>query len=95
MLYSTAQAAAQATEWRQLLSASAANVTPATIRKWSSRGHLARSGLDDHGHPLYALADIARAEKATRARALRLVDIGTPSSRNSHTPVDDHAALTP
>lgn len=95
MLYSAAQAADQATKWRQYLSGKAATVTPATIRKWASRGHLTRSGLDDQGHPLYALADIARAEKATRARALRLVEAGTTSSRNSHTVMDDHPALTP
>jgi DNA-binding transcriptional MerR regulator len=75
--YTTAQAAEHATRWRRLVSAGAAAVTPATIRKWASRGHLAPCGLDDHGHPLYALPDLARAEKATRSRALRLVGIST------------------
>jgi DNA-binding transcriptional MerR regulator len=78
VLYTTAQAADRATEWRRFLTGSAATVTPAAVRKWASRGHLDPAGLDDQGHPLYALADIARAEKATRGRALRLVGIGAP-----------------
>lgn len=73
--YTTAEAAAQATTWRRLLSSGAAEVTPATIRKWRSRGHLAPCGLDERGHPLYAHTDLARAERATRGRALRLVGI--------------------
>jgi DNA-binding transcriptional MerR regulator len=76
--YTTAEAAKQATQWRRIISAGSAAVTPATIRQWASRGHLEPYGLDDHGRPLYALADLARAEKATRARALRLVGISTP-----------------
>ncbi|NUS86005.1 MAG: MerR family transcriptional regulator [Streptomyces sp.] len=75
--YTTAQAAEHATAWRRLVSAGTAAVTPATIRKWASRGHLAPCGLDDHGHPLYAHTDLARAEKKTRGRALRLVGIST------------------
>lgn len=75
--YTTAEAAQHATTWRRLLSAGAAAVTPATIRQWASRGHLTPCGLDDRGHPLYAHADLARAERATRARALRLVGIST------------------
>lgn len=73
--YTTAEAAAQATQWRQLLSARAAQVTPGTIRSWRNRGHLAPVGLDDRDRPLYDHADLARAEHATRARALRLVGI--------------------
>lgn len=73
--YTTAEAAAQATQWRRLLSAGAAAVTPATIRKWRSRGHLKPCGLDHLGYPLYAHVDLARAERATRSRALRLVGI--------------------
>lgn len=75
LLYTTPEAAAQATQWRRLLSAGAAEVKPATIRKWASRGHLTPRGLDEHDHPLYAHADIARAELATRGRALRLAGI--------------------
>lgn len=74
----TGEASKLATKWRRTVSAGAAEVTPATIRQWASRGHLPPVGLDDRGHPLYALADLARAEHATRARALRLVRIGTP-----------------
>jgi DNA-binding transcriptional MerR regulator len=80
-LYTATEAAEHATTWRRLMSAGAAAVTPATIRKWASRGHLAPAGLDDRDHPLYAHADVARAELATRARALRLVGI-----RESTTP---------
>jgi hypothetical protein len=76
-LYTATQAAELATTWRRLVSAGAAAVTPAAIRQWRSRGHLKAKGLDDRGHPLYARAAIAQAEKATRARALRLVGIST------------------
>ncbi|WP_030744481.1 MerR family transcriptional regulator [Streptomyces sp. NRRL F-5135] len=76
--YTTAEAAAQATQWRRLVSAGAAAVTPATVRQWARRGHLAPAGLTPGGHPLYAHADLARAERATRGRALRLVGIPEP-----------------
>ncbi|MGW4108547.1 MerR family transcriptional regulator [Streptomyces sp. NPDC004976] len=74
----TGEASELATRWRRTVSAGAAEVSPATIRQWASRGHLEPVGLDDRGHPLYALADLARAEHATRARALRLVGIPAP-----------------
>ncbi|MFF7012236.1 MerR family transcriptional regulator [Streptomyces fimicarius] len=74
-LLTTAQAAAHATQARRFFSAGAAAIRPTTIRDWASRGHLTRRGLTEHGHPLYDLADVARAELATRARALRLVGI--------------------
>ncbi|WP_031104300.1 hypothetical protein [Streptomyces sp. NRRL S-146] len=70
----TTEAAQLATTWRRLVSAGAAAVTSATIRSWAHRGHLAPSGLDDHRRPLYARSAVARAERATRDRALRLVD---------------------
>jgi DNA-binding transcriptional MerR regulator len=70
----TTQAAALATTWRRLVSAGAAAVTTATIRSWAHRGHLTACGLDERGHPLYDRSALARAERATRARALRLVD---------------------
>jgi hypothetical protein len=76
-LYNGAQAAALATQWRRMISATAAAVTRPAICNWRARGHLPVAGLDDHGRPLYALADLARAEKATRDRALRLVGSGT------------------
>lgn len=76
-LYNGTQAAELATRWRRLLSADAAAVTRSAICKWRTRGHLPVAGLDEHDRPLYALADIAHAEKATRSRALRLVGIGT------------------
>ncbi|MET9096224.1 MerR family transcriptional regulator [Streptomyces cyaneofuscatus] len=74
-LLTTAQAAAHAHHARQLLSAGAAAIRPATIRRWASRGHLHRTGLTKAGHPLYSLTDVARAELKTRRRALRLVGI--------------------
>ncbi|MFC8008896.1 MerR family transcriptional regulator [Streptomyces cinereoruber] len=78
-LYTAAQAAERATQWRRALSAGAAEVTPATVRYWVTRGHLAPAGIGDRGRPLYASADVARAELATRRRALRLV--GIPETR--------------
>jgi hypothetical protein len=76
-LFNGAQAAELATRWRRMRSSGAAAVTRSAICKWRARGHLPVAGLDDHGRPLYALADLARAEKATRPRALRLVGIPT------------------
>lgn len=74
----TADAAELANRWRHIASGGrAATVGRSAIRTWASRGHLARAGLDDHGHPLYRLADVARAELATRERALRLVGISS------------------
>lgn len=72
-LYTAPEAAQHATQWRRMLSAGAAEVTHTTIRSWVHRGHLAAAGLDEHGRPLYAHVDVARAEQATRARALRHV----------------------
>lgn len=77
-LYNGAEAAALATTWRRLLSTNAARVTRPAICNWVNRGHLKVAGLDEHHRPLYALPDIATAEKATRSRALRLVGTGTP-----------------
>lgn len=74
-LYNGAQAAELATRWRRQLTADAARVTRPAICNWVRRGHLQPAGLDEHGRPLYALADLARAERATRPRALRLVGI--------------------
>ncbi len=71
-----ADAAAHATRARRLLSAGSAAVTVRTIRSWVARGHLTPTGLDPHGHQLFRLADVARAEHTTRGRALRLVGIG-------------------
>ncbi|MBK3575120.1 MerR family transcriptional regulator [Streptomyces sp. MBT65] len=93
-LYNGAQAAELATTWRRMLSANAATVNRSAISNWVTRGHLKPVGLDEQGHPLYTLAGIARAELATRKRALRLVGIGAPSSQNCHTTADDHPALT-
>ncbi|WP_329545551.1 MerR family transcriptional regulator [Streptomyces sp. NBC_01356] len=77
-LYTGAEAAELATQWRRTVSATAAAVTRSAICNWVTRGHLDVAGLDEQGHPLYALAALARAEHATRSRALRLVGIGAP-----------------
>ena len=45
--------------------------SPATIRSWVLRGHLAKRGLDEHGHALYAPDDVAAAEKRVRDNGLR------------------------
>ncbi|MEH0657577.1 MerR family transcriptional regulator [Streptomyces stelliscabiei] len=87
--YTTAEAAQQATQWRRLVSAGAAAVTPATIRSWAARGHLQATGLDEHNRPLYALPDLAKAERATRSRALRLVGIAK-ASQNGHLAITGH-----
>ncbi|MFD7860964.1 MerR family transcriptional regulator [Streptomyces sp. NPDC059783] len=79
----TAQAAAHADRARQALTAGAAHIRPATIRQWRTRGHLTPRGLTDRGHPLYLVADVARAEVATRGRALRL--LGIPESLTAPT----------
>ncbi|MGW2511284.1 MerR family transcriptional regulator [Streptomyces scopuliridis] len=83
--YTTAEAAAQATHWRRLLSAGAATVTSDAIRQWRRRGHLAPTGLDDRGHPTYQHEDLARAERTTRGRALRLV--GIPETTSAPAPL--------
>lgn len=75
-LYTGTEAAQLATQWRRALTANAAAVTLSAICNWRERGHLDVAGLDEHDRPLYALEAIARAEKATRGRALRLVGIG-------------------
>ncbi|MER7814069.1 MerR family transcriptional regulator [Streptomyces sp. NPDC096153] len=75
--FTAVQAAEHADRARQLLSAGAAHITPATIRQWVKRGHLTAAGLDERRRPLYRLGDVARAELATRARALRLVGISS------------------
>lgn len=70
-------AAKLANRWRRIASGGrAATVGITAICNWADRGHLAIAGLDERGHRLYALDDLARAELATRSRALRLVGIG-------------------
>lgn len=85
-LYNGAQAAALATRWRRNLTADAAAVSRSAICKWVTRGHLTPAGLDDHDRPLYALADLARAEQATRSRALRHVASRTSRHETDTTP---------
>jgi hypothetical protein len=74
-LLTTREAADLATSWRRIASGTAAvKVGRTAIQNWTKRGHLRRAGMDDRGRPLYSLADLARAEQATRAHALRAVD---------------------
>ncbi|MFW3459686.1 MerR family transcriptional regulator [Streptomyces microflavus] len=69
-----AQAAQHADRARQFVSDGAAHITPTTIRSWVHRGHLTATGLaEDNRSRTYRLQDVARAELATRARALRHV----------------------
>lgn len=84
-LYNGAQAAEMATRWRRLLTADAAAVSRSAICKWVARGHLRPAGLDHRGHPLYTHTDLARAELATRNRALRLAGISTAAA--AHRPL--------
>lgn len=50
--------------------ASACGVDCATVRSWASRGHLAKSGLDERGRPMYRLIDVLRVARDTRRRGL-------------------------
>lgn len=80
-LLTTAQAAQLATTWRRTISGThTAAVGRTAIQMWAKRGHLRAAGLDDRGRPLYRLSDVARAEQATRNRALRRVG-DRPNSR--------------
>lgn len=75
------QAAAHADRARKLMTVGhpAADrlptIKPAAIWQWVRRGHLEPAGIAEDGRHLYRLGDVARAEQATRARALRLVGI--------------------
>ncbi|MDX3170090.1 MerR family transcriptional regulator [Streptomyces scabiei] len=82
-LYTGTQAAQLATRWRRTVSAGAAAVTRSAVSNWVARGHLKPAGLDEYNRPLFALPDIARAELATRSRALRLVGIGSTTQETS------------
>ncbi|MGX1487677.1 excisionase family DNA binding protein [Streptomyces griseus] len=46
-------------------------VSIVTVYSWVRRGHLKVEGLDHRGQKLFRHLDVARAEKATRARAPR------------------------
>lgn len=76
--YTAEEAAGLATRWRRLLSGDAAAVSVRTIRSWVARGHLAPAGLDEKQRQVFRLGDLARAERATRGRALRLAGLSDP-----------------
>ncbi|MCM1941784.1 helix-turn-helix domain-containing protein [Streptomyces sp. G3] len=50
-----------------------AGVSVQTVYSWIRRGRLEVTGLDHRGQKVFRLLDIARAEKATRARAKRVL----------------------
>lgn len=88
----TAQAAAHADRARQALSAGAARIKPDTIYQWVRRGHLTATGIADDGRTrTFRLADVARAEHTTRARALRHV-MSTPAARPGPIPSEATSA---
>ncbi|MEV5680978.1 MerR family transcriptional regulator [Streptomyces sp. NPDC052179] len=77
MWLTTTEAVDHADRARQALTAGAARIRASTLRSWVTRGHLTATGLSEDGRPLYRLADVAKAEKATRSRALRLLGVKT------------------
>jgi hypothetical protein len=70
------EAAAHFDAGRRTLSGGRAGLTPRAVRMWITRGHLppARQHLD--GVAIWPIAQLSAAERATRARALRLAGIG-------------------
>ncbi|MGW5198623.1 helix-turn-helix domain-containing protein [Streptomyces spiralis] len=48
-------------------------VSIVTVYSWVRRGHLKVEGLDHRGQKLFRHLDVAKAEKATRAKAKRVL----------------------
>ncbi|MFD8685358.1 helix-turn-helix domain-containing protein [Streptomyces sp. NPDC059651] len=48
-------------------------VSIVTVYSWARRGHLNVEGLDHRGQKLFRHLDVARAEKATRTKARRVL----------------------
>lgn len=44
-----------------------------TVYSWVRRGHLKVGGLDHRGQKLFRYLDVTQAEKATRAKAKRVL----------------------
>jgi hypothetical protein len=84
--FTAQQAADHVNAVRAQLSEGYAGCSERTIRSYVARGHLAAQGRDARGRQLFTIAAVARAELATRARALRLVGIGQPSPKQEGTP---------
>lgn len=53
------------------MAAHVAGVAVSTIWQWKRRGHLAPTGADEYGRPLYTGIDVLRAEAKTRKAARR------------------------
>lgn len=46
-------------------------VSPATIRSWRNRGHLAAQGLDERNRPLHTREAVREAERRVRSNGLQ------------------------
>jgi len=69
-----------------------AGVVPATITKWKQRGHLAPSGLDERGRPLYTPETVRAAERRVQANGLRASGIDPRLLRKSRRALAAQAA---
>jgi hypothetical protein len=75
-----AEAAAYVNRVRGIVSEGYAGFTERGIRNWTNRGLLIHRGMNDAGHRLYTLADVAQVELKTRARALILASSATSAT---------------
>ena len=62
-------------------------VTPATIRKWRSRGHLAAQGLDERNQPLHTREAVRAAERRVRQNGLAASGIDPRQLRRGALPL--------
>ncbi|MBD2835266.1 MerR family transcriptional regulator [Streptomyces pratensis] len=74
-LLTTAEAAAQRHSRSSVAQRRGRRCQPAAIRQLGQPRIPSRAGLTETGRPLYRLVAVARAERVTRGRALRLVGI--------------------
>ena len=59
-------------------------VSPATIRKWRSRGWLQPQGLDERGRPLHTREAVIAAEKQVTENGLKTSGINPRQLRRNH-----------